>query len=418
MMNRDSLIRVVSDQRELRFKPDDLPRAGPMPPDKEIVVISGIRRCGKSTLLHELRDYHLEESDYYLNFDDERLINFTVDDFQILHEIFIELYGNQTVFYFDEIQNIKGWERFVRRLYDHGNKVFISGSNASMLSRELGTHLTGRYYQVELFPFSFREFLKLTGRICPESSIMTTQESAGLKAAFNEYFLKGGFPAYLKSENKQYLKSLYESILYRDVMVRNGLTSERELLELVHFMASNTSKLLSYNSLAGVIGVKNATTVKNYLGFLHNTYLIFLVNKYDTSLKKQLYNPKKGYFIDPGLVREIGFFHSEDNGRLLENIVFIELKRRAKDVYYHHSKRECDFVIKEKNRIVEAIQVSWSIYDNNTRKREVNGLIDALGCYGLNEGLILTDSEEDLFEQEGYRITVKPVWKWLLYWSG
>ncbi len=414
MMNRDSIIRVISDQLELRFKPDDLPRIGPMAPDREIVVISGIRRCGKSTLLHELRNYKKDESDYYLNFDDERLLNFTVDDFQTLHEVFIELYGNQTVFYFDEIQNVKGWERFVSRLYDHGNKIFISGSNASMLSRELGTYLTGRYYQVELFPFSFREFLKLTGRFCPESSIMSTQESAGLKAGFNEYFSKGGFPAYLKSENKQYLKSLYESILYRDVMVRNGLTNERELLELVHFMASNTSKLFSYNSLANVIGVKNATTVKNYLSFIQNTYLIFLVNKYDTSLKRQLHNPKKGYFIDLGLVREIGFFHSEDNGRLLENLVFIELKRRAKEVYYHHSKRECDFVIREKNRIVEAIQVSWSLYDSNTRKREVNGLIDALGCYGLNEGLILTDSEEDLFEQDGYRITVKPVWKWLL----
>ncbi len=148
MMNRDSIIRVISDQRELRFKTDDLPRVGPMPSDKEIVVISGIRRCGKSTFLHELRDYNRDESDYYLNFDDERLFNFTVDDFQTLHKVFIELYGNQTVFFFDEIQNVKGWERFVSRLYDHGNKVFISGSNASMLSRELGTHLTGRYYQI------------------------------------------------------------------------------------------------------------------------------------------------------------------------------------------------------------------------------------------------------------------------------
>lgn len=415
MMDKNSIIRVIADQRALRFKPDDLPRVGPMPSDKEIVVISGIRRCGKSTYLHELREINKDEADYYMNFDDERLINFKVEDFQPLHEAFIELYGNQEVFYFDEIQNIEGWERFVRRLYDHGYKVFISGSNASMLSRELGTHLTGRYYQIELFPFSFPEFLKLSGHNIPKNTVMSTRQSAGLKAAFNEYFIKGGFPAYLKSGNKHYLKSLYESILYRDVMVRNGLTNEKELLELVHFMASNTSRLFSYNSLAKVIGVRNATTVKNYLNFLQNTYLIFMVNKYDASLKKQLHNPKKGYFIDIGLVREIGFFNSEDNGRLLENLVFIELKRRDKEVYYHYGKKECDFVIMKKNRIVEAIQVSWSVYNSDTRKREVNGLIEALDCYGLDEGLILTDSEEDLLEQDGCRITIKPVWKWILF---
>lgn len=414
-MDKNSIIRVIADQRALRFKPDDLPRVGPMPSDKEIVVISGIRRCGKSTYLHELREINKDEADYYMNFDDERLINFKVEDFQPLHEAFIELYGNQEVFYFDEIQNIEGWERFVRRLYDHGYKVFISGSNASMLSRELGTHLTGRYYQIELFPFSFPEFLKLSGHNIPKNTVMSTRQSAGLKAAFNEYFIKGGFPAYLKSGNKHYLKSLYESILYRDVMVRNGLTNEKELLELVHFMASNTSRLFSYNSLAKVIGVRNATTVKNYLNFLQNTYLIFMVNKYDASLKKQLHNPKKGYFIDIGLVREIGFFNSEDNGRLLENLVFIELKRRDKEVYYHYGKKECDFVIMKKNRIVEAIQVSWSVYNSDTRKREVNGLIEALDCYGLDEGLILTDSEEDLLEQDGCRITIKPVWKWILF---
>ena len=414
-MDKNSIIRVIADQRALRFKPDDLPRIGPMPSDKEVVVISGIRRCGKSTCLHELRDIYKDEPDYYMNFDDERLLKFTVEDFQTLHEVFIEIYGNQEVFYFDEIQNIEGWERFVRRLYDHGYKVFISGSNASMLSRELGTHLTGRYYQIELFPFSFMEFLKLSGNDFSNSTLLSTQQKGRLKALFNEYFIKGGFPAYLKSGNKQYLKSLYESILYRDVMVRNGLTNEKELLELVHFMASNTSRLFSYNRLAGVIGVRNATTVKNYLSFLQNTYLIILVNKYDASLKKQLHNPKKGYFIDIGLVREIGFFNSEDNGRLLENLVFIELKRRAKDIYYHHGKKECDFVIREKNRIVEAIQVSWSVYNSETRKREVDGLIEALDCYGLNEGLILTDSEEDLVEQDGYRIKINPVWKWLLF---
>ena len=197
----------------------------------EIIVISGIRRCGKSTLLQQIRA-GLPEKSYYLNFDDERLVNFSMDDFQLLYETFIELYSQQRTWYFDEIQNIRGWERFVRRLHDLGHKIFITGSNATMLSREMGTHLTGRFIRIELFPFSFREFLLFHGYShTPEDFLRTTGRSS-LMRFFNQYFTSGGFPIYLKNNNDQYLKSLYESILYRDVMVRNHLTNEKELLEL------------------------------------------------------------------------------------------------------------------------------------------------------------------------------------------
>lgn len=412
-MNKEILSLVIADQQDLHFKSSDLSRQVEIVEDKEIVVISGIRRCGKSTLLHEIRSKN-KESSYYLNFDDDRLLGFKIDDFQLLLELFIEHYGKQTTFYFDEIQNIKGWELFIRRLHDYGNKIYITGSNASMLSKELGTHLTGRYYSIELYPFSFVEYLRFKKVDFSKHMSRSTVGKSGLKAQFNEYFSLGSFPAYLQSGNKQYLKSLYESILYRDVMVRNGLTKEKELLELVYFLASNVSKLASYNSLAKVIGVKNATTVSNYLNNLQDTYLLFMINKYDASLKKQLQNPKKMYFIDLGLIRELGFHHSADNGRLLENLVFIELKRRAKEIYYHKQKKECDFVIKEKNIITEAIQVSWSIYDNNTKQREIEGLIEAMQIYDLKEGLILTDSEEDTIELKGFKIRVRPVWKWLL----
>ena len=157
------------------FKSGDLPRMGSNYPDNEIAIISGVRRCGKSTLLHEIRSKNTE-NDYFFNFDDERLVNFKVDDFQLLYEVFIELFGKQSTFYFDEIQNVAGWERFVRRLYDYGNKVYITGSNASMLSRELGTHLTGRFYQQELFPFSFSEFLEFTGKYKPTNPNLSTEE--------------------------------------------------------------------------------------------------------------------------------------------------------------------------------------------------------------------------------------------------
>jgi predicted AAA+ superfamily ATPase len=413
MISKSEISQIIADQRDLSFKTNDLPRLKSTNTDREIEVISGIRRCGKSTLLHEIRTTN-RERDYYFNFDDERLVKFTVDDFQLLFEVFIELFGKQETYYFDEIQNIKGWERFVRRLHDYNNKVYITGSNASMLSCELGTHLTGRYYQTELFPFSFREFLLFRKQSVPDKPNLNTEEKIKLHSSFIKYFNVGGFPFYIQSSSTQYLKSLYESIIYRDVLVRNGLKNDKEVLELVHYLASNTSKLVSYNGLTKIIGVKNASTIKSYLDFIQNTYLLFTISKYDRSLKKQLQNPKKTYFIDLGLIREIGFHHSEDNGRLLENLVFIELKRRSKKVFYHNQKHECDFVIREKNRIVEAIQVSWSVHNDATRKREFQGLLDALKTYDLTEGLILTNDEEDTIKENGYKIHIKPTWKWLL----
>ena len=412
-MDTSKLEQVIQDQRLLKFEDGYLKRTPDFHHSSEILVISGIRRCGKSTLMQEIRTNN-EESDYYLNFDDERLVSFALDDFQKLYELFIELYGEQRTFYFDEIQNIKGWERFVRRLYDYGNKIYITGSNASMLSRELGTHLTGRYIQYELFPFSFKEFLRFNNIDFNSGKIKSTNGKSTTKSMFNKYFHTGGFPAFLKSGDIQYFESLYQSIIYRDVMVRNGIANEREILELVHYLASNVSRLITYNSLTKVIGVKNPSTVKNYLSYLQNTYIIFLLSKYDYSLKKQLQNPKKVYFIDNALVRQLGFFNSEDNGRLLENIVFIELMRRKKVVYYHKNKKECDFVIKDKNRITEAIQVSWDISESKTSEREMLGLVEAMNDYGLNEGLILTNSEENRVIEDDKVINVKPVWKWLL----
>mgnify|MGYP001546734214 FL=1 len=413
-MQKSLLQAVISDQKALKLETSAIERRHvSLMEDDSVVVISGIRRCGKSTLLQSIRNKS-KEQDYYLNFDDDRLIHFKVEDFQLLLELFGERYGKQKTFYFDEIQNIKGWERFVRRLHDYGNKVYITGSNASMLSKELGTHLTGRYQQVELYPFSFLEYLILN-RIEPQLlDPFKTDDKALLKGSFNDYFQWGGFPAFLKSKHPEYLKSLYESVLYRDVMVRNGITNEQELLELMFFVTSNTGKLISYNSLAKVIGVKNATTVKQYLGFLQDAYMLGLVSKYDTSVKKQLHNPKKVYGIDLGLIRHLSFQHSENQGRLLENLVYLELKRKTKSVYYHQSKVECDFVIKEKNRITQAIQVCWSLYDDHTRQREISGLLDAMAAYQLKEGLILTEDENDNLTINDKSITIMPVWRWLL----
>ncbi len=412
---KELLKTVIADQLQLGWKESNVIRVIPeqMVFGQGLVVITGIRRCGKSTLMHQIRSM-LKEKDFYLNFDDERLIHFKVEHFQVLHELFIELFGEQKTFYFDEIQNIDGWERFIRRLDDYGNKIFITGSNARILSRELGTHLTGRYIQIELFPFSFREYLNWSHATFTEPEISSTAGKANVARLFNEYLSWGGFPAYLESRNDQYIKSLYESILYRDVMVRNNLTNEKEMLELVYYMASNVSKLSSNNSLTKVIGVKNATTIKNYLGFLQDTYLLFQINKYDPSLKKQLQNSKKTYFIDNSVVLKLGFSFSPQSGRLLENLIFIELKRRGKEVFYHHHRAECDFVIREASTITEVIQVCYRFDEPAVTEREIKGVTEAMTLYGLTYGTIITVGTTKEMEISGMRISVIEAWKWLL----
>ena len=379
----------------------------------EILVISGVRRCGKSVLLQQIRSQQVEQ-DFYLNFDDERLINFKVDDFQILYEAFIELFGEQKTFYFDEIQNIAGWERFVRRLYDSGCKVFVTGSNANMLSRELGTHLTGRYCQIELYPFSFAEFLKMKNSYPEQKDFYTTTGKGNLRRLFEEYLKVGGFPRYIQESNSSYLSTLYENIHYKDVVIRNKLNGERELLEMMYYLASNAAKRFSYNSLAKVVGIKHPDTIKNYIEYTESTYLLFQVMKFDWSVKKQIGSPKKVYFIDNAIINKVGFNATDNIGQLLENLVFIHLKRQRGEVYYHDDGVECDFIMRENGHIVFACQVTRSLSDPKTRQREINGLLSALNAYNLAEGMILTEDETEELVIEEKKIHIYPIWKWLL----
>jgi uncharacterized protein len=412
---KDLLKTIIADQSKLVWNESYIKRVFPetLIKGEDIVVISGIRRCGKSTLLNQIRSI-FREKDYYMNFDDERLLNFQVGDFQLLHETFIELFGQQTTFWFDEIQNVPGWERFVRRLHEHGNKVFITGSNATMLSKELGTHLTGRFLRLDLFPFSFKEFLLFKNFEFDNTKVYSTEGKAELRRLYNEYFISGGFPYYLKYKDDNYLKSLYESILYRDVMARHNLTGERELKELIYLLASSAARPFSNNRLAGAVGLKNATTVKNYLDFLQDTYLLFAINKFDFSARKQLQNARKIYFIDNAIIRKLGFIFSEDKGRFLENMVFVELKRKGREVFYFKRKSECDFLIRDGINITGAIQVCYVLTDKETRDREVKGLLEAMNNYNLDEGLILTDDTEEILNLQGKRINILPVFKWLI----
>lgn len=378
-----------------------------------IVIVSGLRRAGKSTLMNEIRKDHLHES-YFVNFDDERLFDFAIADFQMMQELLIELYGERNIYFFDEIQNIQGWERFVRRLHDNGKKVYVTGSNASMLSREMGTHLTGRHLSYSLYPYSFKEFLHFKKYELPISEVLTTTEKSTIKRYFNEYIEVGGIPEFVKNRDELYIKTLYENILYRDIITRYNLKDEKTLKTTVYFAASNIAKEISYNNIRKLTGLSSATTIKEYFEYLENSYLAYLLPRFSTSLKVQVYSNKKVYFIDTAIARILGFRTSEDYGRILENIVFMELKRESKEVYYHKENKECDFVIRDGYNITEAIQVTQSLENPDTRKRELEGMLDAMKAYKLKEGLILTDDTEDEIEIEGKKIFVKPIWKWLL----
>ncbi|OGI64385.1 ATPase [Candidatus Nomurabacteria bacterium RIFCSPHIGHO2_01_FULL_39_10] len=371
-----------------------------------VVIISGVRRCGKSTLLHQIR---MKKQGYYVNFDDERLIDFTVRDFHILEELLAELFGKLDCFFFDEIQNIKGWERFVRRLHDSGKKVYVTGSNASMLSRELGTHLTGRTVSFALFPFSFREFLSFKKY---DTSFSNAQERGMLKKYFNEYLLQGGFPEYVETEKVEYLQSLYQNILFRDIIMRYKLPAEKPLKETVYYAMSNIGKQLSFNTIRGITGLTSATTIKEYFEYLENSYLLFLVPRFDYSLKKQIYSPKKIYCVDTALAHLIGFHATADTGRILENVVFLALRAHEKEIYYHQDTYECDFLVRKNGKISAAIQVTMDL--KATREREVAGIVEAMKQYNLKEGIILTYDEEEDISLGLLKIKVMPVWKWLL----
>ncbi len=379
----------------------------------EIVVITGLRRVGKSTLLQQLRE-SAPQSDYYFNFDDDRLIHFELKDFQKLLELFIELYGIQKIFYFDEIQNIEGWETFVRRLHDQGNKIYITGSNATLFSQELGTRLTGRYIQIELYPYSFCEVVR---HVLPNIDFPITTEERGLYAkAFASYFYSGGIPSYFNSQDVVLLQTLYESVLYRDIISRYKLTNDRPIKELVYYLSSNVGKEFSYSGLAKMIGLGSATTISDYCYFLSMSYLCYTVTRFSHSLAKQQHHNKKCYFVDHAMAKALGFRSTEDKGRFLENLVYIELRRRGGEIYFHKEERECDFIVRRQGAISEAYQVCTELYNPTTREREIAGLMEALQSYNLERGVILTEHQEENIElkinDKIVSIHIFPVWKW------
>lgn len=382
-------------QEKLKYKTDFIERDNLKQIDfnsNMVQIVSGIRRCGKSTLLRQLMKQY--DKIAFLNFEDPRIFNFEVADFTKLDEI---IPNDTEAYFFDEIQNVDKWEIYIRQLHDDRKKVVVTGSNASMLSKDLGTRLTGRYLNTELFPFSYNEFLRYK------------KQTASLKS-YSEYLQKGGFPEFLKNENPEVLQNLLKDIVYRDIVVSYGVRNSKTLVDITLFLLSNIGKETTYNSLKKTFEIGSANSVSDYLSWLEDAYLLFFIEKFSWSAKKRQVNPKKVYAIDNGLVKVNTLSFTSDFGRLLENQVFLYLRAVGKDIYYFKETKECDFVVFEKGQVQQIIQVCYQVNDDNF-DREYNGLLEAMQFFEKKEGIIITLDQKDYFEKDGFSVQLIPAFE-------
>lgn len=302
--------------------------------------------------------------------------------------------------FFDEIQVVPGWEFYIRQKLDENYRVFITGSNATLLSPEMGTKLTGRHLSKELFPFSYNEFCDY---------LQLAREFTSLEMYMN----KGGFPEYIKTPDPEIIKMLTDDILYRDIAVRHHLKDVNSLKRLLVYLASNIGNLVSATRLTNILGIKSSVTILDYFSFFEQSYMMQLVPKFSYSYKVQLVNPRKIYFIDNGLINILSASFNMDLGHKLENIVFWELRRRQKTIYYYNENgKECDFVLGDGAKPQEMIQVCYELNHDN-EKREIDGLLDAMNYFKINTGYIITANQHDVIYHGGKEIIIIPAWEWL-----
>ncbi len=377
------------------------------------LFVMGIRRCGKSTMLKQLIKEKFQGEFYYCNFDDERLIGFKVEDFQTLMEVFSEKLGQKKNAFFDEIQNITGWELFVTRLIENGYRVFITGSNANLLSKKLATHMTGRHVELELYPFSFTEFLVAQKTEIQKQGFYSTEEKATLSKKFKEYMTKGGMPEAIVSSNEEILTQVLSDIIQKDIVARHNIRKISELRAVLNFLIANAGNPITYTSIKNNFKeIKTVNTVQKYMEYAEETYLIFTVKRFEKKAKQFDKNDKKIYCGDNGIITKNTPVTLERNAGLLENSVALHLKRLGKEFYYYKGKtdREVDFIIPKES---QAIQVCYELNEKNN-KREIDGLREAMRELKTPNGLILTmDQEQEIKHEEG-TITVKPAWQWMM----
>jgi predicted AAA+ superfamily ATPase len=397
----------------------------------KIVSIVGVRRSGKTTLMKQMAKLLMDEGTnrgdlLIVNFEEPEFVGADVGLLQRMYEAYLEIVkpaGKPFVF-LDEIQNVDGWERFVRSLNERGEAfVTISGSSSKLLSRELASVLTGRQIYFEVLPLSFKEFLSFKGMEIREAKDVLLN-SLGIKRLFREYMEIGGFPEVVLSEDPDFrtrtLRSYYEDILGRDVVQRFGVRKPDKLKALARFYLTNVSSPVSFRRISGSIQLPTET-VRRFSSYLETANLVFFVKRFSWSVKEQENSPRKVYSIDVGLSNAIGFRFRENLGKLAENLVALELRRRQvqhPDLEFFYWKDETqlevDFVIKEGLRVQGLLQVCWDPSEEETRRREVRGLVKAMDEFELHEGLVLTEDFEGEEKVKGKKILYKPVWSWLL----
>ena len=387
--------------------------------DALVKVISGVRRCGKSVLAHRV----LKDLPYgYVNFDDERLADITTADLNLVLEALLEITPGLKYILLDEIQNIEKWELFVARLQRGGYKVIITGSNAHLLSRDLSTHLTGRHKVFEIYPFSFLEYLRSRGIASPRGKALSTRSRAEMSAAFSDYFAAGGFPELPAIvDKKSYLHDLYDKILTQDIALRHGVRHIKTLKDIALYTANNYASRLSYQNIKDAYSLGSIHTVKNYLAYMQEAYLFFAVEAFSHKARERVRLPRKMYGIDTALLRSISVSGQKNDGRLLENLVYLELLRRKKQILYYSDpqrKYEVDFVCRQSpGGTVELIQVCLDTNSAEVKERELRGLQSALSTFKdvAEGGLTLITLDRGGIERvAGQRVNCVPVWEWLL----
>ena len=396
----------------------------------KIISLIGARRVGKSFLLYQLIDelkqmWVKKEQILFFSFEDDRF-SFTQENLDLVIQAYKELYPEQDLskvyVFFDEIQDVNWWEKFVRRIYDFETKnIFITGSSAKFLSKEIATALRWRSLSYEIYPLSFREYLSFKDI---DIDLYLEQSVLKIKNEFWNY-LEWSFPeiAFLSDENLKYktYKEYLDVMIFRDLIQRYEIKNDKALYYFIKRMLSNVAKEFSVNKIFNELKSNWIKISKEYLytwlKYLEDIYLVFVNEKFSYSIPKREFSVKKAYAIDNWFVN---LFTFSDIGKKLENLVYIELKRRWNEIYYYKNKKECDFVIKKKVEWVwwtelGLIQVCYSLTDEETKKREIAWLVEAMKMYWLKEGLILTyDEENDISLENSLKIKIMPVWKWLI----
>lgn len=379
-------------------------------------VVIGVRRSGKSTLCYQaLQAKGVKYA--YADFDDERLVTLTADQLNDVLEVLYKVYGDFDCLFLDEIQNVDGWHLFVNRMLRKKIHVVITGSNAKLLSGELATHLSGRSKEIALYPFSFKEFCMMKG---VDTDKRTTKAEAFRRAAFDDYLKQGGFPEMMAIEdNRSYVSNLVENILKRDIEQRYKISYKASFEQMAHHLMNVSPAIVVTTDLASRFNFRSEHTARNYVKYLKEAYMLVGIQKFSQKSKLRAVQ-EKVYTMDVAMMdQRDNAFAGENLGHRLETIVAIHLHRRCRmdglDVYYLNDRSgECDFVVCKGNQVIQAIQVSYDITAEKTRRREMNGLVLAARQTKCQNLLLLTDHERGEVEASGFKIRVQPVYEWTL----